>query len=183
MKAFYSLVLLIFLTSCSSEAPVVGTLNPITPVQEVVTEIDETVEALPEVAPDTQEIVDTLIEEVNSVPLSESDDKDENVTPTWSDDLKEEEQVGSTFPSKVVELETTYNNPKMEVMMNIEYSLDSDDKISEISVTSKNYPGMPDFNTWIQAVVWMTVEEASEYVVSGSSLTTPAFQGALKETL
>ncbi len=30
--------------------------------------------------------------------------------------------------------------------MNIEYSLDSEDKISEISVTSPNYPGMPDFN-------------------------------------
>ena len=70
----------------------------------------------------------------------------------------------------------------MEVQMNIEYELDSDDKISSISVTSPNYKGMPQFNSGVQAVVGMSVQEASEYYVSGSSLTTPAFQAALKKT-
>ena len=177
MKAFYTLIALMFLASCGAEAPAKDIVATPDVVQETVADIDQATEALP----DTQEVVDDLIEEVNSVPLTEEDTIEEvipeEIEEAWETEDRATEEQAAT---KVVELSTTYNNPKMEVVMNIEYSVDSDDKISEISVTSPNYGGMPEFNTWAQGVIGMTVEEASEYVVAGSSLTTPAFQAALK---
>lgn len=159
MKTFYSLVLLVFLVSCWTEAPIDQNPETSNVQQEVAAEIDQTVESLP----DPKQEVDELLEQVDEI--AEEDDSSSQVQ-----------------SSEVVELSTTYTNPAMEVVMNIEYSLDSEDKISEISVTSPNYPGMPDFNAWVQPVVGMTVQEASEYVVSGSSLTTPVFQEALKNS-
>ena len=171
MKAFYILILLVFLTSCGTEVSTEDiTVSPDV-VQETRMEIDQETEILP----DTQEVVDELINEVNTVPLGEEDNLEVD-TPSEIESPKTE-KISS---SKVVELSTTYNNPKMEVVMNIEYTVDEDNKISEISVTSPNYGWMPEFNTGVQGVIGMTVDEATEYVVAWSSLTTPAFQAVLK---
>jgi hypothetical protein len=42
---------------------------------------------------------------------------------------------------------------------------------------------MGKYNTDVQAVIGMSVEQASEYYISGSSLFTPAFQKAMKSSL
>jgi len=183
MKAFYVLLLLVFLASCSAK--------DITPAEQTSSDIDTAVE---EIADE----LDVLIQEESpSEDAQESaeepsdhshdgDDHDHDHDDIWeevqvSDPQEEISEPEQAFVQpKVVELSTTYNNPAMEVQMNIEYELDSDDKITSISVTSPNYKGMPQFNSGVQAVVGMSVQEASEYYVSGSSLTTPAFQAALK---
>jgi len=52
---------------------------------------------------------------------------------------EESEPLEQVAAPKVVELSTTYTNPAGLVNMSISYSLDSDGKISEISVTSPDY--------------------------------------------
>ncbi len=81
---------------------------------------------------------------------------------------------------KVVELETTYISPKTEVIMNISYTLDENDKLSKLEVTSPNYTHMPKFHNGLQNTIGMTLEEAAEYHVSGSSLSSVAFKNVLK---
>jgi hypothetical protein len=63
--------------------------------------------------------------------------------------------------------------------MSVAYELDSDGNIASIDVSATTYD-LSQFNQGAQAVVGMTLEQASEYVVSGSSLTGPAFRAALK---
>ena len=80
----------------------------------------------------------------------------------------------------VVELSTTYISPKTEVIMNVNYTLDENEKFSKIEVTSPNYTHMSKFNNGIQNVIWMTIEEASEYNVAWSTLGWAAFYKVLK---
>ena len=100
-----------------------------------------------------------------------------------SEPVEEEAADEVSTESSLIELSTTYNNPKMEVVMNIALEVNDENIIESISVTSPNYRGMPEFNSGVQSVVWMSISEASEYYVSGSSLTTPAYQSALKKAL
>lgn len=154
MKTFYILLLLVFLASCGSENEVAVLPDIEIPVIEKSSpiEIVEIDEALSELP---EEIID-IMEEENS---------------DTSTEISE---------SKVVILDTPYVNPKGEVDMMIEYALDSEDKIETIDVSATSYD-LSDFNASIQAVIGMSVEEASEYYVSGSSLTTAAYQDALKK--
>ena len=122
MKTFYTLVLLMFLVSCGTENVVDESSTSNIPATEQVAQgIDEATANLPE-----EDIV---------VEAEEASTEDGNP----------DEQAAAS--SEVVELSTTYNNPKMEVVMNIEYDLADDGTISEISVTSPNYGGMPEFNS------------------------------------
>ena len=206
MKAFYTLVLLLFLASCSgSEVPVENPTVADVSVQETVDDIETATSELTEENTEVEIVPEPESRETESTPetveVSESQSFDEWNPDVWeaspestsseAEDTAEAGEVSESNPEassdeqaavspKVVELSTTYNNPKMEVVMDIEYSVAEDGTISEISVTSPNYWWMPEFNTWIQAVVWMTVSEASQYNVSWSSLTTPAFQSAMK---
>jgi len=156
MKAFYVILLLVFLASCGKE-----TIAEPTPVQDI-----------------PNEVVEQTAEEIEEA-ISELPDDVMKFVQENSDRIDAEEMV--KYEDKVVELSTTYTNPATEVIMNIEYTLDSDDTIASISVTSPNYKGMPWFNDAVQAVVGMSVADASQYSVSGSSLATPAFQNALKQ--
>lgn len=180
MKIFYTTLLVVLLASCSEA----------TPQESTQTAEDQTIPAIETTIDD----IDTAIE---SIELSEEEtipETEEQDTPTTTiqteetqevsvetEEPQEEEVVEETVPSeKLIELSTKYNNPKIEVLMDIDMTVDNNDIIQSISVTSPNYQGMPEFNSGIQAVVGMSVDEASEYYVSGSSLTTPAFQAALK---
>ena len=156
MKTFFILLSLAFLASCTAEAPSdeVSATPEVTVQEQTLSDIDEATANLP----DTQEVVDELLSEVDEIANDESE-------------------------ATVVELSTTYRNPTMEVIMDIEYSLDTEGKISEISLTSPNFEWISRYNDGVQPVIWMTVEQASEYVISGSSYATPAFQAALKESL
>lgn len=189
MKAFYTLILLVFLASCGNwETPVVETSTTPTPVQEVTAEIDEASQALPQVEEviDTTDAQETTLDNDAEAPALEAEKIEEAETEEESTEASAPEEantqeVTEEVSTKTVELSTTYNNPKIEVIMDIALDVDDEGKISQISVTSPNYQGMPEFNKGVQWVIGLTLEEASEYVVSGSSLTTPAFQSALKQ--
>ena len=150
-----------FLASCGA---VEQASNPVVPedTSNTVQQIQQATDELPE------EIVDMMDEPETS---SESEDiqVDENSEdPVDPVEVEQElEEVSQAFAEpKVVELATTYNNPSMEVVMNIEYELSADETISSISVTSPNYRGMPKFNDSIQNVIGMSVDDAAEYYVS-----------------
>ena len=132
MKAFYTLILLVFLASCGSETVTEDSAMQ-TPdvVQETVVEIDDSVEALP----DTEEV------NTDSSPSTGVESIEDEVV---------EEEATEEQAEEVVELSTTYNNPKMEVIMDIEYNVDSEGKITEISLTSPNYDDMPKWNDRVQ---------------------------------
>lgn len=86
--------------------------------------------------------------------------------------------------NKVEKLTYSYSNDAQEVNMNIEYKLDSDNKISSVSIVSDNYD-LSWFNDWAQEVlIGKTLEEASKVdTITGSSLTTEAFKEAIKSKI
>lgn len=208
MKVFYIIFLFVFLTSCGANtATQVINQTAETPVanieQDVPSEVQEVEETEPTPEPDTEPDAPAESDDSNNVDAPEESwgadapsevsseidaeletmEKEESapVQDTESEVIEPiiEEESNEVSSSELIELSTTYNNPKMEVVMNIAIDV-NDDVIESISVTSPNYRGMPEFNTGVQAVVGMTVAQASEYFVSGSSLTTPAFHAALK---
>lgn len=204
MKAFYILVLLVFLASCGTPTAPNDPVSPEAPVsdsseveEEVSAELDEEekkiIEDLISVGDETEdsESETEVMEKVEeSDDISETMEKEETSREQQEVEASEEEPTQETpvveeqaAAPKVVQLATTYNNPKWEVDMNISYTLGSDGKISQISVTSPNYSGMTQVNSKVQAVIGMSVKEASDFYISGSSLATPAFQKALKWSL
>lgn len=84
---------------------------------------------------------------------------------------------------KPVKLQTKYNNPQGEVIMDVNYTLDADNKISSISITSPNYDGLWDFNTSAQTLIGKTVAEAAEADIAGGSLSSGAFEDLLESQL
>ena len=87
--------------------------------------------------------------------------------------------------SKVQLIKYSYANPAQEVNMDIQYNLDTENKISMIEITSDNYEGVSNFNSAAKdVVIWLTLEQASEVgLISGASLTTAAFKEAIKTQL
>ena len=86
--------------------------------------------------------------------------------------------------SKIEILSYTYANDAQEVNMDIAYELDTEGKISSISILSDNYD-LSAFNTGSQKVlIGKTLTEASNIdTISGSSLTTEAFKEAIKSKI
>lgn len=92
--------------------------------------------------------------------------------------ISEEDEAGST-DSEIIK--TTYKNPKGNVNMEISYSLDADEKIASIQVSASNYD-LEKFSKGVQEqAIGKTLEEAADIYVSGSSLTTEAYQKAMKD--
>jgi len=194
MKAFYAILLLVFLASCGTPVVPQEPVDPVNPEEQLQQEVSAEIDA------EAEKIIEELIkiweESEDSENEEEKDSSDE-----WQDSYQEIQEVeeskqdvpaeatqpiedtastDAAVTSKVTQLTASYTNPAGNVDMNISYSTDSDWNITEISVTSPNYKWMVGFNKNVQAVIGMSVDEASEYYVSGSSLTTPAFQKALK---
>jgi len=97
--------------------------------------------------------------------------------------IETQDESADSSETSLIELSTSYTNPAMEAVMNIAIEVDSDNIIESISITSPNYKWMPKFNDGVQGLVGKSLEEASEFYVSGSSLASPAFQKALKKAL
>ncbi len=81
--------------------------------------------------------------------------------------------------SKTVKIDAPYKNPKLEVDMKIEYSLDSQNKIEKINISATN-DNLVWVNKQAQALIWKTIEEAKQAYFAGSSLTSEAFRNAIK---
>jgi len=169
MKAFYAIFLLVFLASCGSDA-VVETATPKAPEATV---IEQTVD-------DIESELDDMPEEVmEDTAPDDSSIQDETIV---EDEAIVEEEETAMEDSKVELLSAPYTNPAGPVDMQIEYSLDSDGNIASIDVSATTYD-LTQFNQGAQAVIGMTPAEASEYTFSGSSLTGPAFNDAMKSAM
>lgn len=167
MKYIYVLFLLVFLASCGANTTTEEPTSTDNDVEAIVeSTLDEFNAELDELDTDTNE------EASESAPVEEVMEKEESTS-----EVVEEAEA----ENKVVMLQTKYTNPQTEVIMDIKYELDAEGKITSINVSSDNYDGLGDFNEAAQVVIGKTVKEASEASIAGSSLTTPAFQAALKD--
>lgn len=171
MKYFYILLTLAFLASCGSAA--------VTP-----SETNDEVEA--PITAEVNEIIESTLDELNgelgdldtsSIGEDEESDTDETAWEAMDDTVTANEEV---MEAKVVKLEAPYTNPAGPVDMEIEYSLDSDGLIETIEVSATTYD-LTDFNASAQKVIGLSLADAADIVVTGGSLTDPAFSAALKE--
>lgn len=178
MKTFYALALVVFLASCGENNIVTTSqTNPIaqTSVEQTSQDITEALASIPE----------EVKPEQNGRPLDENG-KPERKGGGWKQPIPDSVYKGGEITTeeydewKVVELSTTYISPKTEVIMNISYILDENNTFSKIEVTSPNYTHMPKFHNGVQDLIGSTVEDAIKFNVSGSSLSTVAFQKVLK---
>lgn len=118
--------------------------------------------------------IDSAIESTTNDIENEISNIEENIeTSTWTNEWE------LTDSNKMVKVEAKYNNPQQEVDMSVAYSLDSEGKIETINVSATNWD-LAEYNTAAQAVIWKTLEEASEFSVAGASETNAAFQNAIK---
>ena len=152
MKTFCIVITLAFLVSCW-ESVVVDT-----PIQEPTVEEQETVTEI-------EGALDELIETTQDAEVDEGSAMEPQAS-DWEE---------------IVLLDATYTNPKGSVDMTIEYELGVNDIIENINVSATTYD-LTGFNDSIQSVVGMTLEEASDTYISGSSLTSAAFNNALKKS-
>lgn len=81
--------------------------------------------------------------------------------------------------NNVILIDANYTNPNGLVDMTVEYTLWENEEITSIEVKATTYD-VTDFNTEVQKLVGMTIEEAQNAEISGWSLTTEAFKEALK---
>lgn len=87
--------------------------------------------------------------------------------------------TGSTDENKVTKLNTKFKTPGGEVTMDVNYSLDSEGKISSISIDS-NYSHQG-FNEKAEAeLVGKTLDEASNLYIAWASLASKAFREMIK---
>ncbi len=84
-----------------------------------------------------------------------------------------------TTNNKVEKLDASYKNPKTEVDMVINYSLNENNTIESINVNATTFD-VSEFNEKIQYLVWEDIEEAEDVYISGSSLTSEAFVDTIK---
>lgn len=201
MKAFYAIFLLVFLASCGANT-VTQVVNETTdtPVAEEVTvnveedidleisDEDEPLEPSNEDEPLEPSDDDVILETSSEIDaeldaMANEDKMMEEVETEVETETDPEPQPIEVSSSQMIELSTTYTNPAMQAVMDIALEINANNVIESIEVTSPNYKGMVTFNQAVQAVVGMSVSEASEFYVSGSSLASPAFQKALKGSM
>ena len=92
------------------------------------------------------------------------------------------EEISKNSWSPLTLVDAAYTNPKGAVDMVIEYSLDENWKIATITTAATTYD-LSKFQWKVTDVIWKSVKEASEMYFSGSSLTTEAFQKAMKSQI
>ncbi len=173
--------LLVFLASCGSDT-ISQTTTKTTETQVAVEQTQKAIEEATAQLPESTEVdVEEILEEIVDLPQEadttveiQSEDEPQPVA------VVEKETKGS----KLIELSTTYDNPKIEVVLDLDIEVDENNVIQSIDITSPNYKHkrMTEFNTKIQNVIGLTLDEASDYNVSGSSLLTSAFQAVLKKS-
>lgn len=175
MKYFYILLALVFLASCGAKAPAETKVEPKAEDAAMEQTINEVEEELLDLLEDDDAEAETAENPEESMEKEDAMMEKDDVMEETTEAPAEEEAM----ESKVVKLSAPYTNPAGEVDMAIEYSLDSEGKIEAISVSATTYD-LTDFNTSAQKVIGMTVEDAANEVITGGSLTDPAFSAALK---
>lgn len=85
--------------------------------------------------------------------------------------------------SKVVKLDANYDNRQTNVDMTIEYELDSEGKISKMDINATNFDISNFEDRAEKDAIGKTPEEASKIFYSWASLTSDAFQKAMKSQL
>lgn len=109
----------------------------------------------------------------------------EEVTSQIESELNEIVKENLKESEKVVRIEHRYSNPQQQVILDIQYTLDSSWKIEDIDVASPNYEGIQKTgfdNAVKKAVIGLTLQEIDNIdTISGSSLTTEAFKQAIRE--
>lgn len=94
---------------------------------------------------------------------------------------QETEKIGGNMSeNELKEISAEYKNPKTTVDMMIKYKLDENWKIDSLSVDASTY-NISKFQKQVEEkAIWKTLKEASEIYISWQSLTTKAFQDAIK---
>lgn len=179
MKFLPFALLLVLLASCGADKTEEnvtensGTQQAIT--EEVWTEIDE---SLDEMNMDETSMTD------ETTPMEEEVLADETLGETEEVMIiQESESEVQTVANEVVELTTSYRNPKGNVDMNISYSVDENDIITAISVQSDDYD-LSDMNQSLQNdYLGLHISTAADYYKAGSSLSSEAFRDAVRESI
>ena len=207
MKQFISLgILLAVLTSCGTETVVLedAVEVPTAVVEQTISDIDTELANLDEsdLIDELEKNIDTLSEEDLEITVEEDtiviDDGDSTVTisedwatvtgeATITSDLREvvEEKVAEVIPAassaKVTKVQAAYNNSKQDVLLDIEYSLDDDGKISTIEIANTNgynlWKNLPDGS--LDVLIGKSIDEVDDTYVSGGTWTVPAIKSAL----
>lgn len=89
----------------------------------------------------------------------------------------------NTNENALKEISAEYKNPKTTVDMTIKYKLDENWKIDSLSVNASTFD-ISKFKKQVEEkAIWKTLKEASWIYVSWQSLTSKAFQDAIKSQL
>lgn len=178
MKVFYAVFLLVFLASCTG-ANVEENSNSETDTsantQQEQQVMDDSI--------DEDESSDDMMDDENEAMKTEEGEVmegDENMEDDMADDIDEDTaMLEETASNQVMVLDATYNNPKAEVDMMINLSVDENDVIESIEVSATTYD-LSDFNAAAQELLGQNISQAEEFYVAGGSLTSDAFTTAIK---
>ncbi len=152
-------------------------------------EADPITEANVEVTEDSIKVVDgdTRVE-VNGDDVSVVNDdwsvtiNKDWVTVTWTaeiESVEDEDEVAQEAEAKVTKVQALYNNSRQDVVLDIEYTLDSDGKIGSIEITDTNGYDVSR-NLWdLNVLVGKSIDEVEDTYISGGSLTVPAIKKAI----
>ena len=96
------------------------------------------------------------------------------------DDMMDEiDKIDETwFENEILEIDAAYRNPGWSVDMVLTIGLNNG-IIQSINATATTYD-ISDFNEAAQALIGKAIEEGEDFYVAGSSLTSEAFNNAIK---
>ena len=124
----------------------------------------------------TKTPVETPVLDETPAPVAQEEQVDEALV---NDIVSEVENLGTTAENEVITLDGSYTNPKGNVDMKIDYSVDANGVIQTMNVSATTY-NLEDFNTAAQELVGKTLSDAENFYVAGGSLTSDAFTTAIK---
>jgi len=186
MRHFYIVFLLVFLASCSEGAIESSSQAPSEIPSIVEQKVDE--RNIPNASDDTNswdipeqddEGDEVEIQEVEAV-VETSQDISENLNAQVASDIDTEVEIlEETVSNQLITLDASYNNPKGNVDMVINYEVDKNGMIESIWASATTYD-LSRFNSSIQSLVWKSISEAEDHYTAGSSLTSEAFTRAIK---
>lgn len=84
-----------------------------------------------------------------------------------------------TTSNQVVVVDAPYTNPAGPVDLKVQIELDADGIIQSIEASATTYT-VEKFNDAAQELIWKTLQDAETFYAAGSSLTTEAFNNAVK---
>lgn len=173
MKYTFPLILLLFLVSCkSANIPEKHTSKLQTEVKNIETEEQNT----------KNETISTPANTENTLEENTSQ-KVHTEIQTELDNLETEEQKEENIPENETKIiKTTYENSWGTMNLHISYKLDENGKISELTATSDTNPVLESYAYRItNYALGKTPAEATNLYISGASLTSDAFNKAIKE--